>query len=119
MTREEFEAIVKESLQRLPKILREKIKNVEIVIEDEPIPQRSLLGLYQGVPLRRRGFWYGNVLPDKITLFKANIERISQNKEEIKRNISDVLLHEIAHYFGFDEEEILKMTSLPLKSTKE
>ncbi|MEO0215488.1 MAG: metallopeptidase family protein [candidate division WOR-3 bacterium] len=110
MTREEFEAVVRESLKRLPKILREKLENVEIVIEDEPIPQKGLLGVYQGVPLKKRGFWYGNVLPDKITLFKANIEHLAQGEEKTKDLIYDVLLHEIGHYFGFTEEELRSLS---------
>ncbi|MEO0184826.1 MAG: metallopeptidase family protein [candidate division WOR-3 bacterium] len=109
MLREEFETIVKESLKKLPKILRDKLENVEIVIEDTPIPQKSLLGLYQGVPLRKRGFWYGNVLPDKITLFKVNIEQLTANEEETKNLIYEVLLHEIGHYFGFDEQELKRI----------
>ncbi len=106
MTRDEFEVIVRESLKKLPKILREKLINVEIVIEDETIPQKNLLGLYQGVPLKKRGFWYGNVLPDKITIFKKNIELIAKNDEEIKNLIYEVLIHEIGHYFGFEEEDL-------------
>ncbi|MGB9720440.1 MAG: metallopeptidase family protein [bacterium] len=104
MTREEFERTVKESLKKLPKILRDKLENVEVVVEDAPISQKGLLGLYQGVPLKKRGFWYGNVLPDKITLFKVNIEYLTNNEEETKNLIYEVLLHEIGHYFGFDEE---------------
>ncbi len=106
MSNEEFEKIVKESLKQLPQILRQKLINVEIVIEDEPILQKSLLGLYQGVPLKKRGFWYGNVLPDKITIFKNNIERLTRDDDEIKRLVYEVLLHEIGHYFGFDEEDL-------------
>jgi predicted Zn-dependent protease with MMP-like domain len=109
MTREEFEKIVKESLKQLPKILQRRLINVEIVVEDEPIPQKSLLGLYQGVPLKKRGFWYGNVLPDKITIFKNNIERLTKDDDEVKRLVYEVLLHEIGHYFGFDEEDLQKM----------
>lgn len=109
MTKEEFEKIVKESLKQLPQILRRKLVNVEIVIEDEPIPQKSLLGLYQGVPLKKRGFWYGNVLPDKITIFKNNIERLTKDDNEIKKLVYEVLLHEIGHYFGFDEEDLKEM----------
>jgi predicted Zn-dependent protease with MMP-like domain len=109
MTREVFEKVVKESLKQLPQILRKKLINVEIVIEDEPIPQKSLLGLYQGVPLKKRGFWYGNVLPDKITIFKNNIERLTKDDDEIKKLVYEVLLHEIGHYFGFDEEDLQEM----------
>uniref|UniRef100_A0A7V0Z418 Metallopeptidase family protein n=1 Tax=candidate division WOR-3 bacterium TaxID=2052148 RepID=A0A7V0Z418_UNCW3 len=109
MTKEEFEKVVKESLKQLPQILRRKLINVEIVIEDEPILQKSLLGLYQGVPLKKRGFWYGNVLPDKITIFKNNIERLTKDDDEIKRLVYEVLLHEIGHYFGFDEDDLREM----------
>jgi len=109
MTKEEFEKVVKESLKQLPQILRKKLINVEIVIEDEPIAQKSLLGLYQGVPLKKRGFWYGNVLPDKITIFKNNIERLTKDDDEIKKLVYEVLLHEIGHYFGFDEEDLQEM----------
>ncbi len=108
MEREKFEEIVKEALKTIPDVLREKLKNIDIVIEDEPVARKSLLGLYQGVPLRKRGFWYGNVLPDRITLFKNNIERISRSEEEMKVWIQKVLVHEIGHYFGFGEEELRK-----------
>lgn len=109
MDQDRFENIVKEAFKNLPKIFRNKLENVEIVIEDEPIQQKSLLGLYQGIPLKRRGVWYGNVLPDKITIFKTNIERISHTEEEIKELINKVLIHEIGHYFGFDEEALRKL----------
>jgi len=108
MQRDEFEKLVKDTLKSLPKIFRDKLKNIDVVIEDEPIVHKSLLGLYQGVPLKRRGLWYGNVMPDKITLFKNNIERISRNDEEIKKWVHKVVIHEIGHYFGFDEDKLRK-----------
>jgi len=104
MDKEEFRRLVLKSIKQMPKIFRQKMENIEIVIEDEPIPQKSLLGLYQGVPLRHRGSWYGNVLPDKITIFQLNIERQCRNDEELETLVNDVLIHEIGHYFGFDEE---------------
>jgi predicted Zn-dependent protease with MMP-like domain len=82
------------------------MENVEIVIEDEPVEQKSLLGLYQGVPLKHRGSWYGNVLPDKITLFQRNIERQCRDEAEVEALVNDVLIHEIGHYFGFNEEDL-------------
>lgn len=92
-------------------MLRDRLVNVEIVIEDNPIPERNLLGLYQGVPLKKRGVWYGNVLPDKITLFKVNIEQFAKTEGLMEKIIYDVLLHEIGHYFGFDEDELKAMNS--------
>jgi len=108
MEREEFETVVRDSLKTLPKFIRDKLKNIDIVIEDQPIMHRSLLGLYQGVPLKKRGFWYGNVMPDRIILFKNNIERISRNEAEMVELIHKVVIHEIGHYFGFDEEDLRK-----------
>jgi predicted Zn-dependent protease with MMP-like domain len=108
MEYDRFKALVMDAVKKLPKIIRDKLENIDIVIEDEPIPQKSLLGLYQGVPLRRRGFWYGNVMPDKIILFKNNIERLSRREDEIEDLINRVVIHEIGHYFGFGEEELRK-----------
>lgn len=106
MDPEQFRRLVLKAIKKLPKIFRDKMENVEIVIEDEPVDQKSLLGLYQGVPLKHRGSWYGNVLPDKITLFQRNIERQCRDKAEVEILVNDVLIHEIGHYFGFDEEDL-------------
>jgi predicted Zn-dependent protease with MMP-like domain len=106
MDSEQFRLLVLRAIKKLPKIFRAKMENVEIVIEDEPVPQKTLLGLYQGVPLKLRGSWYGNVLPDKITLFQRNIEFQCRNDAEIEDLVNDVLIHEIGHYFGFDEDEL-------------
>jgi len=106
MDSEQFRLLVLRAIKKLPKIFRLKMENVEIVIEDEPVPQKTLLGLYQGVPLKLRGSWYGNVLPDKITLFQRNIEWQCRNEAEIEDLVNEVLIHEIGHYFGFDEDEL-------------
>lgn len=110
LNREIFEKEVFISLESLPKEFREKLENVNIVIEDnEPFKGNELiLGLYHGVPLKKRGIYYGNVLPDRIVLYRRNIENISRTRQELRRNIKNVLIHEIAHYFGFDENAIRK-----------
>ncbi len=114
--RTEFEGLVIEAMKELPPAFRRKMKNIEIVIEDMPTRDLlnklgitspgNLLGLYQGIPLTSRHAFYGNVLPDKITLFKENIESRAASKGELKSIIRDVLLHEIGHYFGLDEKEL-------------
>ena len=111
MEREKFGELVREALDDLPPIFSEKMKNIDIVVEDEPIAQTSLLGLYQGVPFKHRGVWYGNVLPDRIVLFKRNIERVSRTDEEIKNWVREVLIHEIGHYFGFSESDLRRLSS--------
>jgi len=120
MEKEQFEHIAQESFDSLPEVFQTTMENVHIVVEDLPNPETSrkvgirsggmLLGLYEGVPLSKRGTWYGMhpALPDKITLYKKNIERVAQSEKAIREKIRDVLLHEIAHHFGMDEEEVRK-----------
>ncbi len=119
LTHEEFEEAVVEALRGLPKFIKEKMENVDVVLEDRApqdllteIGLRSpsdLLGLYQGVPLDRRGFYYGNVLPDKITLYQIPIESICKTKEEIKEKVREVVIHEVGHYFGLDDEKLREL----------
>jgi len=119
LTRKEFEEAVVSALKKLPKFIREKMKNVDVVVEDRAsrdllseMGLRSpseLLGLYQGVPLDRRGFYYGNVLPDKITLFQIPIESICKTKEEVKERIREVVIHEVGHYFGLNDERLREL----------
>ena len=118
MTRERFESIAEEEFANLPEPFRQRIENVRIVIEDVDAPAQRrraglgrtsmLLGLYEGVPLPRRGSDYGvvPVMPDTITLFQMNIESIARSDAEIRQQIRETLIHEIAHYFGMDEDEI-------------
>jgi predicted Zn-dependent protease with MMP-like domain len=121
LTRKEFEEIVVSALKKLPKFFRKKMKNVDVVVEDRASREllsemglRSpfeLLGLYQGVPLDRRGFYYGNVLPDKITLFQISIESMCQTKEELEERVREVVIHEVGHYFGLDDKKLRELES--------
>jgi predicted Zn-dependent protease with MMP-like domain len=117
VTKEEFEETLQEAFDLLPERFRSTIENVRVVVEEDPdrdihlkhVRGRGmLLGLYQGVPLNRRGTEYGAypVIPDTITLFKRNIESAASTDEEIRVCIRDVLMHEIGHYYGMTEEEI-------------
>jgi len=119
LTRKEFEEAVVAALKRLPKFIKEKMENVDVVVESRASREvlnemglsspSELLGLYQGVPLDRRGFYYGNVLPDKITLFQIPIESICKTKEEIREKIREVVIHEVGHYFGLDDEKLREL----------
>jgi len=116
LTRKEFEEAVISALKRLPKSIKKKMKNVDVVIENRASRDllsemglespSELLGLYQGIPLDQRGFYYGNVLPDKITLFKIPIESMCKTKEEVEEKIKEVAIHEVGHYFGLDDERL-------------
>jgi predicted Zn-dependent protease with MMP-like domain len=111
-----FEKLVVEALDELPRRFRRCLRNIAVVVESEPSqelleemglwPHRTLLGLYQGVPLPHRGLTYGNVLPDRVTIFQKPIEAICRTTDEIKEAVKDTVKHEIGHYFGLDDDQL-------------
>jgi len=116
LDRKQFEQLVAEALASIPRRFRDAMKNIAIVVEDEPSrevlaemeidPPDSLYGLYQGTPLPERTWGFGNVLPDRITLFQRPIEEDCEDEDEIRAVIGETLIHEVGHYFGLSEEEI-------------
>lgn len=116
MDRDRFEKLVEEGLLEIPEALRDRFENIEVVIEYEPSPailrrmgvtrHGTLLGLYQGVPVTSRGFYYGNVLPDRIVLYMGPILRQARTDEEIPHLVREVVVHEVGHYFGLSDEEL-------------
>ena len=118
MDRSSFEKLVERSLERLPGKFRSKLRNIMIEIEDEPqedvlddmgIEDGTLYGLYQGVPLTEREWNFGNVLPDRIVIYQGPIERDAANNDEVEEIVLDTVVHEIGHYFGFDDKELYKI----------
>jgi len=106
----DFERCVEEAVESLPTDLRAFMSNVELVVEDEPPPGMPLLGLYQGVPLTRRGSAYAGVLPDKITIFRGPLERYyGATEASLRAAIRRVVLHEIAHHFGISDERLREL----------
>ena len=116
MTREQFERLVADALETIPRRFRRAMRNVAIIVEDAPGPELldgmglspsdTLLGLYEGVPLPDRDWSHGNALPDRVTLFQKPIEDTSRNNTEIVVTIGETVIHEFGHYFGLSEEEI-------------
>lgn len=115
MDRSSFEKLVERSLERLPGKFRSKLRNIMIEIEDEPpedvlddmgIEDGTLYGLYQGVPLTEREWNFGNVLPDRIVIYQGPIERDAANNDEVEEIVLDTVVHEIGHYFGFDDASL-------------
>ncbi len=119
MEREQFEQYVSEGVALLPVWVRQKMKNVAVLVEDEPslyVRQKQklkagdiLLGLYQGVPLTARGENYGVgiTMPDTITIYRRPIEILSgEDPERIRQMVCDTIWHEFAHHFGMNEEEV-------------
>jgi predicted Zn-dependent protease with MMP-like domain len=116
MNRREFEKLVAEATTLIPARFRREMKNLAVVVEDEPSaelladmeiePPDSLYGLYQGTPLTERTWGFGNVLPDRITIYQRTIEEDCEDEDEMRAVIGETLIHEVGHYFGLSEEEI-------------
>jgi predicted Zn-dependent protease with MMP-like domain len=105
-----FEQLVSEALDDLPDDIAGVMSNVAVTVEDEPPPGQPLLGLYQGVPLTRRGPYYGGVLPDKITIYRGPLERLAGgDPERLRAQVRRVVLHEIAHHFGISDERLVEI----------
>ena len=118
MTREDFRALVEEAIDTIPRRFARHVRNLAVVIEDEASAElvnemeledaTSLLGLYHGTPLNERGWGYGNTLPDRITLFQHTIEDdCDDDEDEIVTAIGETLIHELGHYFGMSEDQIM------------
>ena len=116
MERAEFRKLVREAIATIPPELRQRVHNVDIVIERRPTardrkaagvgPRNLLLGLYHGIPLTARGENYNLVLPDKISLYQENIEALCETDDEIREQVRKTVLHEIGHYFGIDDDRL-------------
>lgn len=112
---QDFYELVERALEGLPPDLTELLDNVAIMVEDWPDYSTPLVdgeedgnvlyGLYEGVPLTERGDGYSGFLPDRITIFRGPLERDFPPKE-LEDQVRITVIHEIAHYFGFDEDRI-------------
>jgi len=117
ISEEDFDSLVDEAWERIPDKFREQVENVLIAIEDYPNPRQlrkmkirgTLLGLYDGVPKIAWGQAVMGVQPSKITIFRGPIIHQCRTMEELKELISDVLMHEVGHYFGYDEDGIREL----------
>ena len=119
MDRERFEELVGRALAELPEQFRERLSNVDVEVEDYPTPDdlrvartrrgQTLLGLYRGVPVTRRGLGYNLVPPDRIIIFRRPIELTCRSDEEIVERVGHVVRHEIAHHFGIDDDALRRM----------
>jgi predicted Zn-dependent protease with MMP-like domain len=114
MTRSEFEALVATALTEMPPAFKDKMANIAVVVEDwaddatlEEMgiePPDTLYGLYRGIDLTRRDASYGNVLPDTIHIYQGPIEEDCEDDDEVIDLVRDVVIHEVGHYFGLDDD---------------
>lgn len=119
MSRKRFEALVAEALRGIPLDLRRALDNIEVVVDDRPTPEQLadvdlapddvLFGLYQGTPLPERSPMLPYTLPDVITIFQGPLEDECATEDEIREEIRRTVIHEIAHYFGIDEDRLAEL----------
>lgn len=110
MSREDFEALVEDALEEIPDELWDMVDNVAIIVEDRPPADQppDLLGLYDGIPLTER-FEYSGYLPDRIFIFREPTLAICSSEEEVAEEVVITVVHEIAHFFGIDDEALHEM----------
>lgn len=117
----EFDKLITRAMDELPQKYIQGLDNVAIVYADDPDehqrkkanlqPNSLLFGLYEGIPMTKRGAGYTFVLPDKITIFKNQILAIVRTPEELFEQIKRTLWHEIAHFYGLDHDRIHELES--------
>lgn len=115
MHRSAFEKLVEQAVAELPREFRDRLKNVVIIVDDNPSvelleemeipPDETLLGLYEGEPLTERGF-EAPLHPDRIWIFQEPIEDACTGVEQIKEEIKITIVHEVAHFFGIEDEHL-------------
>jgi predicted Zn-dependent protease with MMP-like domain len=116
MTRQRFQQLVEDAINEIPRRFRKEMRNVAVVVEDEPSPELleememepgdTLFGLYQGTPLPERSWGFGNALPDRISIYQKPTEEACENDDEIRDCVAETVIHEFGHYFGMSEEQI-------------
>jgi len=119
IARAEFERLVAEAIEGLPYDFREKLENVEVMVEDyptsehygerQPPPGTLLLGLYHGVPLTQRSAWGSPLFPARITIFQGTVEQVTRTPAEIIEQVRRTVLHEIAHHFGMSDSRLREL----------
>ena len=114
--REDFEAVVAQAANGLPSEFRDQIANLEFSVEEwanagdyartGTPANATLLGVYRGVPLTKRGAYYNMTLPDTIVVFRQPLQRIARDEADLRDRIRHVVRHEVAHYFGISDDRL-------------
>jgi predicted Zn-dependent protease with MMP-like domain len=104
---ERFDQLVDAALGEIPEHMLEQIENCVVLVQEEPDPELGdLLGYYDGIPLSERTTQYAGALPDRILIFSGPLSRMCEDEEDLAEEIRVTVLHEVAHYFGIDDDEL-------------
>ncbi len=116
---ERFEELVARAVESLPEEFRDRMENIDVLVEDWPTPEQisraglgheeTLLGLYEGIPVTQRSTGYGMVMPDRITIFRGPLEAKCATADSITAEIQRVVRHEIAHHFGIGDDRLREL----------
>ena len=116
VSQKEFDKIVKRSIGRIPREIRQHLENILIAVQKRPsrallqeiglLPNETLLGIYRGVPLEKHSVTAPPLYPDTIFLFQEPLGELCDTIKEMERQIEKTIVHEIAHYFGISEERL-------------
>jgi predicted Zn-dependent protease with MMP-like domain len=113
---ERFEMMIADALDSIPEPLARAMENVAVLVEEWPTPEHGgshdgmLLGLYEGVPLTKRGpVSYRSVAPDRITIFRGSLCLLANDEAELARKVRVTVLHEVGHYFGMGEDRLREL----------
>ncbi len=111
-----FDRLVSEAWSRIPARFRRRMKNIALMVADEPSREQlvrgrvsrggTLLGLYEGRPLTTRSVFEPFAMPDRITIFQGPHERMARSPEHLATLVEDTVWHEVAHYFGMNERQV-------------
>jgi predicted Zn-dependent protease with MMP-like domain len=103
---ERFEELVGDALSGLPPQFAQAMENVAVIVEDHA-EGRNLFGLYEGIPLTRRGpLSYAGAMPDRITLYQDTISQYCDNEEQLVAQVRKTVIHEVAHHFGISDPRL-------------
>jgi predicted Zn-dependent protease with MMP-like domain len=117
--RRAFERLVEKAIALLPEELRGHMENVQIIVDDFPSDEviedeglespYDLFGLYEGIPLTERDSTYSGALPDRIFIYQRPIEEACETEAEMIEEIRITVAHEVAHFFGIDEDRLAEL----------
>lgn len=119
IAKKHFETLVSDAIDAIPELYYKHLKNVAFIVEDEPTPEKRaalklnenqlLFGLYEGIPLPKRGGITAGLLPDIITIYQTQIETVCDTFEEVRDKVKETVWHEVAHYYGLDHARIYEL----------